>query len=139
MKAQFSRMYWVQVVLTAFQIAFVVVILNIVLFFLVSHMAWQITQAEEALQVILWVNSILAILLTLGGGVWVARKVEREAPLHGLLVGLLAALIVFCLSSGFQGEFYLLNLATFVLMVGAGWLGGMLDSRRQKRVQSTHL
>ncbi len=85
---------------------------------------------------------MLAILLTGGGGVWVARKVEREAPLHGFLAGLVAALILFIfnpdltnfLQGVYRGRLDLLvrALGTFFLMVAAGWLGAVLVSRRRK-------
>jgi hypothetical protein len=49
-------------------------------------------------------------------------------PVHGLLMGLVVALIFFLLSLGFRTP-ALVVLGTFVLTVAAGWLGGVLGSR----------
>ncbi len=132
MKAQFSHVHWGRVLLTGVLVAILVAILTTVLFLLAIYV-WG-DQAPIAFQVTFWGHSILALLLTVGGGVWVARKVEREAPLHGLLVGLVAALILF-LFSVFQVRFYLVPLETYVLilMVVAGWLGGVLGSRGREK------
>jgi putative membrane protein (TIGR04086 family) len=94
-------------------------------------------------QVTSWSTSMLAILLAAGGAIWVARKGEREAPLHGFLVGLVAALILFIFNPDapnfFQGayrgklELLVRALLTFVLMVAVGWLGGVLGSRGREK------
>jgi hypothetical protein len=75
--------------------------------------------------------------------IWVARKGEREAPLHGFLVGLLAALILLIFSPDVTNFFQVAYrekldllvraLGTFVLMVAAGWLAGVLGSRRREK------
>lgn len=143
MKAQFSHMHWGRVLLTGVLIVILVVILNTVLFLLASSVWGLSPQTEIVYQVASWSTSILAILLTVGGAVWVARKVEREAPLHGLLVGLVAALILFIfnpsLTNFFQGAYrgrldlLVEALGTFFLMVAAGWLGGVLGSRGREK------
>jgi len=98
-----------------------------------------IPRTELVYLVTSWSTSILAILLTAGGAIWVAHKVENGAPLHGLLVGLVAALMLLItnpnLTNFFQGgyrgrlDLLLVALGTFVLTVAAGWLGGILGSR----------
>jgi hypothetical protein len=140
MKAQFSHVHWSRVLLTGVLISILVVILNTVLLLLASNVWGPPSLAHPiAYQVASWSTSILAILLTVGGGVWVARKVERAAPLHGFLVGLVAALILFpfspaltnFLGGAYRGRLDLLAqlLGTFFLMVAAGWLGGVLGNR----------
>lgn len=133
MKALFSYVHWGRVLLTGILIAILVVILNTVLFLLAIHVWGQPDQSQVVLQVTFWITSIVGILLTVGCTVWVVRKIERKAPLHGLLVGLVASLILFLLSPGFQGSLYQAALLTFVLMIVGGWLGGVLGSREQKK------
>lgn len=132
MKALFSDVHWRRVLLTGVLVAILDVIVNTVLLLLATHIWSQPDQAQIAIQVSSWSTYILVILLTFGGAVWVARKVEREAPLHGLLVGLVVALILLLLSVGF-GSPLLLALLTFDLNLVAGWLGGALGSRGRKK------
>ena len=132
MKALFSDVHWGRVLLTGVLVVMLVVILNTVLLVLATHVWGQPDQAQIAIQVSSWSSYILVILLTVGGAAWVARKVEREAPLHGLLVGLVVALILLILSVGF-GSSLLMALLTFDLNLAAGWLGGVLGSRGRKK------
>jgi len=132
MKALFSEVHWGRVLLTGILLVILDVILNTVLLLLATHIWSQPDQAQIAIQVSSWSSYILVILLTVGGAAWVARKVEREAPLHGLLVGLVVALILLILSVGF-GSPLLMALLTFDLNLAAGWLGGVLGSRGRKK------
>ncbi len=132
MKAQLSQVHWGRVLLTGVLVVILVVILNTVLLVLATHVWSQPGQAQIAMQVSSWSTYILLLLLTGSGAVWVAGKVEREAPLHGLLVGLVVGLILFLLSRGF-GSPVLLALVTLVLNAAAGLLGGVLGSRGRER------
>ena len=71
---------------------------------------------------------MLLLLLTFGGAVWLARTVEKEPLLHGLLMGTVVGLILCILSMGF-GSPVLMALLTFVLNMAAGFFGGILGSR----------
>lgn len=133
MKDLFSDVHWSLVLLTGIVVVILIVVLNTVSLLLATYMWNQPNQAQIAIQVSSWSTYILLMLLTFGGAVWVARKVEREAPLHGLLVGLVVALILFLLSRGF-GSPVLFALLTFVLNLAAGYLGGVLGSRRWKKL-----
>jgi len=128
MKAQFSQMHWGRVLLTSVLVVLLVVILNTVLFVLATHVWSQPDQAQLAIQVSSWSTYLLLLLLTCGGAVWVARTVEKEALLHGLLMGLVVGLILCFLSLGF-GSPVLMALVTFVLIMTAGFLGGIVGSR----------
>ena len=132
MKAQLSQVHWGRVLLTGVLVVILVVILNTVLRLLAAHVWGQPDQAQIAIQVSSWSTYILLLLLTGSGAVWVAGKVEREAPLHGLFVGLVVGLILFLLSRGF-GSPVLVALVTFVLNAAAGLLGGVLGSRGRER------
>ena len=143
MKAHFSHVHWGRLLLTDILVIILVLILNTVLLLLASHVWGPPSQNDIVYQVTSWITSILAILLTVGGAVWVARKVERAAPLHGFLVGLVAALILFIfnpdftnfLQGAYRGRLDLLvrALLTFFLVVAAGWLSGVLGSRGREK------
>ena len=133
MKALFSDVHWGLVLLTGVLVVILIVILNTVLFLLATHVWWsQPNQAQIAIQVSSWSTYMLLLLLTFGGAVWVARTVERESVLHGFLVGLVVALTLFLLSLGF-GSPVLFAMITSALNVAAGYIGGVLGSRRRKK------
>jgi len=129
MKVQLSQLYWGRILLAAILITILSFILNVILSFLVFHIWGRPDQTQIALQVAVWSSSFVTIALTLASAAWVARKGEREPQLHGFLVGLIAALILFLLSSGFQGQFVLVTLVSTALTIAAGWLGGVLGNR----------
>ena len=76
------------------------------------------------------ISALLVIVVT-GYGAWgVVRRVERAALLHGFLVGLVVALLSFLLDWVFSRQINPVGLVLYGLMVAAGWLGGVLGSRR---------
>jgi putative membrane protein (TIGR04086 family) len=128
MKAALSQMHWGRVLLAGVLVVILVFIFNIVSFVLASHLWSQPDQAQLAISVSAWSTYLLLLLLTFGGAVWVARTVEREPLLHGLLVGLIVGFIICILSLGF-GSPILRSLVTLVLNMAAGFIGGFLGSR----------
>ena len=128
MKAQLSQMHWGRVLLAGVLVVILVIILNTVLFVLATHIWSQPDQAQIVIQVSSWSTYILLLLLTFGGAVWIARTVEREPLLNGLLMGLIVGAILCLLSLGF-GSPILRSLVTLVLNMAAGYLGGVLGSR----------
>jgi len=126
LNTQFSQVHWGRVLLIGVLLAILFLILNLVLsFLLLAFLNWGHMDPHSAIRAFSWILAFLAILLTGYGAFRVARKVESAAPLHGLLVGLVAALIFFLID--------LVALVPFVLMVAAGWLGGVLGSRVRSR------
>jgi putative membrane protein (TIGR04086 family) len=116
--------------LTGVLLVVLFVILYIVLFVLTSHVWSQPDQVQTANSVSAWSTYILLLLLTFGGAIWVARTVESEPLVHGLLVGLVVGFIICLLSLG-SGSPILRSLLTLVLNMAAGYLGGFLGSRRR--------
>jgi putative membrane protein (TIGR04086 family) len=113
---------------------FLIFILNLVLsLLLLAFLNWGHVDPHNAIHVFPLITIVLAILLTVYCALRVARKVESAAPLHGFLVGLVAALILFLIGLAFTGGLDLVTLVTYVLMVAAGWLGGVLGSRRPEQ------
>jgi len=130
MKVQLLHLHWGRIFLTGLLVVILVVILNTVLLWLADHIWSQPNQQLMLVQFLYWSTFVLQLLLTVGGGIWIARKVERDAPLQGLLMGLVIALIFLPFSLSFIYP-ALFNLANFVLTVAAGWLGGVLGSRER--------
>ena len=128
MKAQFSQMHWGRVLLIGVLVVILVIILNTVLLAIATHVWSQPDQAQIAIQVSSWSTYILLLLLTFGGAVWVARTVEREPLLNGLLIGLFVGVVLCILSMAF-GSPVLMALLTLVLNMAAGYLGGFFGSR----------
>lgn len=135
MKAQFSQMHWGRVLLTGVLVVCLVVILNTVLFSLAAHVWSQPDQAQIAISVSSWSTYILLLLSTFGGAIWVARTVETEPLLNGLLMGVIVGLIICILSLAF-GSPILRSLLTLVLNMAAGYLGGFLGSRGRSQSAS---
>ena len=134
MNTQFSQVHWGRVLLIGVLLAILILVLNLVLsFLLLAFLNWGHLDPHSAIRVFSWILAFLAILLTGYGALRVARNVESAAPLHGLLVGLVAALIYFLIGLASSRRFDLVALVPFVLMVAAGWLGGVLGSRVRSR------
>ena len=72
---------------------------------------------------------VLQILLTVPAAAWAVRKVQSSHQLHGVLIGLVVAATGFVM--GFTMS--LRTIAAFGLTVGAGWLGGAIDTRRRMK------
>jgi len=84
---------------------------------------------EFAARVAPWATPVLTALLTLLGAMWVARAVPSRAQLHGLFVGVVAALLSLLLSLlGARGVEFTTLLACAAVVV-AGWVGGLIAAR----------
>jgi putative membrane protein (TIGR04086 family) len=128
MKVQLSQVHWGRVAAAVILTVFLTLTLNLIVDLLVFQIWNRPDQEQIVRQVLFWNPTILPILLTFAAALWVVRKTESKPQLHGLLVGLLVALILFFFSSGFQGEFVLVTLINLLLTIAAGWLGGVLGS-----------
>ncbi len=80
-------------------------------------------------QFTVWGAPTLAIVLTFFISLWVIRKIETQATLHGLLIGLIAAVLSFLIGLGFTEPLDLITIAEFMLIIGAGWLGSLFSPR----------
>jgi hypothetical protein len=140
MKVQLARMHWGRVIGTSILIVLLAPALNLLVVLFAFHI-WDRPEQEQIVsQVVFWSPSILTILLTGLCAIWVARKVERKAPLHSLLMGLVVALAFLLfepnVTNFFRGAYrgrldlLVVTLLTFVLTIAAGWLGGVVGSRR---------
>jgi hypothetical protein len=132
MKNQLMNVQWGRVLLVSVLVVILTIFLNYVLFLFVFLIWGQIKQRTP----VIFLNgatssSLLVILLTFVAALLVAHTVERERQLHGLLIGLITAILLFLITSGYRGEFVFVAVLTTLLTIEAGWFGGFLASRRQ--------
>jgi hypothetical protein len=84
-------------------------------------------------------SSLISAFVVFGvtgyGALWVARRVASAALVHGVIVGLLVALLSLVLDVLFIRAVKLIGLGLYVLMVAAGLLGGVVGSRRQEQME----
>src|SRR5262245_6976803 len=132
-----SPIHWIRIVLAGVLapiLSFILVTLIVT-----AYATWLAIQArgqpdmtqinQFAAQVAPWTSSVLTVLLTFVGAAWVARAARGRAQLHGLLVGLVAAVLVVVLNLG-PGRFQPVILLVVVLTLAAGWLGSLFGARR---------
>ena len=130
MKAQFSHVRWGRVLLTGVLLYILIFIFSLGLsLLLLAFLNWGHVDPHSAFQAFTWITALLVLGVTGYGASRVARKVESAAPLHGLLVGLVVALISLLLGLVFRREINLVGLVLSVLVVAVGWLGGVLANR----------
>ena len=136
MTSQLSQIRWWRVMWTALTVygaSFVLVFLIVTAY--ASYLAFQVRGAPDqsmiqqfANQYAPWLGVISLLLFTLLGAMWLASFVRADIQLHGLVLGLLVALVNLIFEG--TGAFSLNLLLTTVLIIGAGWLGGSLAAQR---------
>ena len=135
MKARLSQVRWDLVLKASVLVYIVTFILGIALSFpLLAFLDWSHLNSDSAFQVSSLISGLLVIGVTEYGALWVARRVERAALLHGILVGLVVALLSFLLDVLFSKRIELIGVLLYLLMVAAGLLGGVLGSRRREQL-----
>ena len=77
---------------------------------------------------------VLQILLTVPAAAWAVRRVQRSHQLHGVLIGLVVA--VMGLAMGFTMS--MRTIARFALTLGAGWLGGAMAAHNRIKQDRGH-
>jgi putative membrane protein (TIGR04086 family) len=135
LKARLSRLRWGLVIKAAILIYIATFILGLAVSFpLLAFLSWARLASQSAALASSLISTFLFVFVVTGYGAWwVARRVEREALLHGFMVGLLVAFISLVLDVLFIRAVELVGLGLYVLMVVAGLLGGALGSRRREQ------
>jgi putative membrane protein (TIGR04086 family) len=131
MKAQLSQVRWDLVFKTSILIYILTFILGIGLSLVLPVVVtWSHIDPQSAVQAVSLIGALLVVVVTGYGAWWVARKVEHGALLQAFLVGVVVALLSFLLDVAFSMRIDPIGLVFYALMVAAGWLGGILGSRR---------
>jgi hypothetical protein len=136
MTSQLSQLRWWRVTWTALAVygaSFLLVFLIVTAY--ASYLAFQARGAPDQATIQAfadryapWLGPISLILFTLLGSMWMARFVRTDLELHGLVLGVIVALVNLIFAG--TGAFSLNALLVTVLVVGAGWLGGKLSGQR---------
>lgn len=131
MKAQLSQVRWGLVLKAGVFLNILIFVLGIGLSLLsLAVINWGHVDLHNVLQALPVISPFLVLVMTGYGAGRVARQVESAAPLHGFLVGLSVALISLLLDLILGIEINLVRLGLSVAVVAAGWLGGVLGSRK---------
>jgi hypothetical protein len=135
MTNQLSQIRWWRVTWTALAVygaSFILVFLIVTAY--ASYLAFQVRGAPDqtmiqqfANQYAPWLGAITIVLFTLWGARWLASFVRADVQLHGLVLGVIVALVNLIFEG--VGAFSLTSLLTAVLVIGAGWLGGRWAAR----------
>jgi putative membrane protein (TIGR04086 family) len=134
MRAYLAQVRWALVLKIALLLYLVTLVLGLALSFpLLAILDWARLDASRAFQLSFFITAVLVIAVTGFVALWVARRVERTPLVHGVLVGLVVALLSFLLDLLFRPAVELTGLALYVLMITAGALGGALGSRRREQ------
>jgi putative membrane protein (TIGR04086 family) len=132
MKARLARVRWNVIVKTAVVVYIATFILGLALSFpLLAVLDWSGLDSDRAVQASSLISALFVFVVTGYGALWVARRVERAALLHGFLVGLVVALISLLLDLVFIRAIAPVGLGLYALMVAAGVLGGVVGRRRR--------
>jgi hypothetical protein len=76
MKVQLLHLHWGRIFLTGLLVVILVIILNTVLLWLAGQIWPQPNQELMLVQFLFWSTFVLQLLLTVGGGIWIAQNVE---------------------------------------------------------------
>jgi hypothetical protein len=73
-----------------------------------------------------WLIPLSEMTFTLLAAAVVARKTDKAGLLHGLLVGIAVGLLDVIVTLTFHGRLDFLKLSLVLIIVGLGWLGGLV-------------
>jgi hypothetical protein len=76
-----------------------------------------------------WIERVLTPVLAL----WVVRRSAQAGALQGLAVGLLAGVLGLGVTLAFGGSLTLGTAVSFLILVGLGWLAGLVGQRMWSR------
>jgi hypothetical protein len=76
-----------------------------------------------------WLERVLTPVLAF----WVVRRTEQARAVDGLAVGLLAGLLGLGVTPAFGGSLDARSMVFFLILVGLGWLGGLVGKKMSSR------
>lgn len=126
-----GRVFAVGALAFATSVLLVLAVITAYAFALGFQVRGQPDQAEIqrfAVRVAPWLGPGLALVFTLCGASWLARRVTHRRMLHGVLVGGLVGIFVF-VADAIHG-ISLLDVGTLMAFVGAGYMGGVFGAAR---------
>jgi hypothetical protein len=76
-----------------------------------------------------WLGGVLTPVLAF----WVVRRPEEARAVDGLAVGFLAGMLGLGVTLAFGGSLSARSMVSFLILVGLGWLGGLVGQRMSSR------
>jgi hypothetical protein len=76
-----------------------------------------------------WLEGVLTPVLAF----WLVRRTEQARAVDGLGVGLLAGLLGLGVTLAFGGSLAAPSILAFLILVGLGWLGGLVGKKMSSR------
>ena len=76
-----------------------------------------------------WLERVLTLVLAF----WAVRRNEQARAVDGLAVGVLAGLLGLGVTLAFGGSLAARTMVLFVILVGLGWLGGLVGKKMSSR------
>jgi hypothetical protein len=76
-----------------------------------------------------WLERVLTPVLAF----WVVRRNEQARAVDGLAVGFLTGLLGLGVTLAFGGSLAAPSIVSFLILVGLGWLGGLVGQRMSSR------
>jgi hypothetical protein len=90
----------------------------------INHFAAMVSPASMP-----WLERVLTPVLAF----WVVRRTEQARAVDGLGVGLLAGLLGLGVTLAFGGSLAAPSILAFLILVGLGWLGGLVGKKMSSR------
>jgi hypothetical protein len=80
---------------------------------------------------------LLEIFLTFFVTIVVTKKIQKNIFIHSLIIGIFTALLSAAIKLSFGGQLNYLNIIFFLIIVGSGFLGGIVCQKRiDKKMKS---
>lgn len=87
----------------------------------VSHFAARISQ---------WSTPLLEMFLTFFVTILATRKMTRNIYIHGVFIGILIGLLNVAVKLGYGSQLNYRSFIFFLILIGIGWLGGIVSQKR---------
>jgi len=97
----------------------------------------QVTISHFAATISRWMMPLLEMFFTFVIALISTKKTENNISIHGLLIGILAGLLSTVMEIGFGGQLNYRIYIFFFIIVGLGFIGGIISQRQlAKKIKS---
>jgi len=141
MEYSFKNIRWVRVINTAliafafsyFSLLLTTTVYAFILAFQIRGKPDQVAISQFAESVSKWLMPVFEILLTFISTLISTRKIEKDIPLNGLVIGIFVGIFGVILKMVYGGMVNYYTIALFLILGVCGYLSGFVTQRRKKR------